>query len=159
MTLDSSLVDASAATWLLAARLLDDKMQPLLAINGPADGILLGVGSQGLLTATVAVDGKKALLLTSKTKVPTGTPVTLGLRLDGKTAALILNGQVAAEQPCNISPQAFFRDFTEVAPTSVFLGRDAKGTCCRAELLGFRAFNVALTKDELAAPHAVTPDL
>jgi hypothetical protein len=97
------------------------------------------------------------MVLTSKARVPTGVPVTLGLRLDGKTAALILNGEVAAERAWEVPPQAMFRDATQAAPTAMFLGRDAKGNGCRADLLGFRAFNVALTAAELAATRAAKP--
>jgi hypothetical protein len=158
LVLDSSLIDAPAATWLIEARLLDDKVQALLAINDATTaGVLLGISNQGLLTAALASDGKPPVVLASKTRVPTGVPVTLGLRLDGKTAALVLNGEVAAERAWKIPPQAMFRDATQAAPTAMYLGRDAKGNGCRADLLGFRAFNVALTTAELAETRAAMP--
>ena len=156
--LDPSLVDAPAATWVIEARIRDDKAQPLLSINDAAKGgVVLGIGNQGVLTASLTGGGKPPLLVASKNRISTGTLVSLGLRMSGKTVALLYNGKVVAEQPCETAPQTYFRDAMNADPTAIYLGCDAKGAGGRMDLLGFRAYNVALTNDELAAVPGTKP--
>ena len=150
IVLDSSLVDAQAATWILTMSVADNKAQPLFSINDPANGgVVLGVNQQGFLTTLLSGGGSQPVALTARTRVQPGAPMKISLRLDGKTAALFLNGRPAAEQPWEVKPQWYFHDVAHPDATKIFLGRDFKGTSSRAVLLDFKAHNVALTNEEL----------
>jgi hypothetical protein len=153
LLLDASLVDAPAATWLLNARFDEAKAQPLFCINDPAKhGVMLGLGASGVPTALLACEGRSSVVIASKMRVQTGVATQLALRLDGKSAALFVNGKLVAEQSWNVKPQEYFYDVTHPSATKVFLGRDAKGTSSRTSIFGFRAYNVALSQEEIAAP-------
>ena len=159
LLLDPSLVDSQAATWVIRARFQDNLAQPLFSINDPATGgLVLGLNPQGVLTVALSGGNSPSVVFAAKARIQAGAPLAIGLRLDGKTAALFLNGAVVAEQKWEAPPKAFFHDVTSPDATRIFLGRDAKGAGCRAEILGFSAYNVALTNDEMAAQAAGRPD-
>jgi hypothetical protein len=155
--LDPSLTDAPAATWIIDFRPRDLEPQPLLAINDPASGgMVLGVGARGIPAARLAAGpGGPALTLTG-TEALAAASVSLALRLDGSNAALFVNGRLVAEKPWPHPPQVWFRDATAAAPTTILLGRDAKGTAARADLIAFRAHLVALETHELGGPGPAT---
>ncbi len=150
LVLDSSLVDAPAATWVIQARFADARAQTVFSINHPGeDGIALGVNAQGALAAVLSGGGKPAVTLAGKSRIPTGVPLTIALRMDGAKAALWVNGQPVASQAWDLPPQAYFHDVASPSPTSIFVGRGSKGSASRFELLEFRAHNVALADEEL----------
>ena len=153
LCLDSSLTDAPAATWILRLRLPDDKAQPLFSINSPAEGgVVMGVNAQGCLMASLTMPGGAPVLLASKAKLRADVPLSLALRVDGSTASLFINGRQVATRPWPHPAQAWFRDVGNPSPTSIYLGRDAKGVSSRCVLSGFKAFNVALSNEEMALP-------
>ena len=144
-----------AATWILTTSVADNKAQPLFSINDPVNGgVVLGVNPQGFLTTLLSGGGRPPVALIAKTRVQPGAPMKIGLRLDGKTAAMFLNGRPAAEQPWEVKPQWYFHDVASPSPTSIFVGRGSKSSASRFELLEFRAHNVALTDEELSVRDA-----
>jgi hypothetical protein len=72
--------------------------------------------------------------------------------MDGAQAVLFLNGRKVAEKPWPLKPQWYFRDVTNPDATTVYLGRDFKGSASQMEIQGFRAHNVALADAALAVP-------
>jgi hypothetical protein len=153
LCLDPSLTDAPAATWIVHARLPDAKAQPLFSINSPAEGgVVMGVNAQGCLMASLSVSGEAPVLFASKARLRMDAPLSLSLRVDGSTASLFINGRRFATKPWPHSAQAWFRDVGNPSPTSIYLGRDAKGVSSRCVLAGFKAFNVALSNEEMALP-------
>jgi hypothetical protein len=83
-----------------------------------------------------------------------GKRVSVALRLDGRTAAIFLDGRKVGEKPWAHAPDLFFHDAVSAAPTAVRVARDAKGKGFEGALHGFRAFNVALDDAEIAARSA-----
>jgi hypothetical protein len=153
LMLDPSLVDSPAATWVLQVSCRDGGAQPLFAINDPAKGgVAFGLDARGFLTTTLSGGGKEPVILPSKVRIQAGAPATIGLRMDGRQATLFFNGRVAASRAWEVAPLWYFRDVGNPEQTTIFLGRDFKGVCSRAELLGFRAYNVALSDGEMSAP-------
>ena len=148
--LDASLVDAPAATWILDASVTGRGTQPLFAVNDwNEDGLMIGVGESGRLAAVLKQPGRAPLTLTSRTTVARGGEIRVALRLDGEKVALFHNGSKVAEQPWPFPPSTLFRDLVAESPAAVYLGRDGKQAFMAGRLDRFRAFNVALSDEEI----------
>ena len=148
--LDASILDAPAATWILDASVTGRGTQPLFAVNDwNEDGLMIGVGESGRLAAVLKHPGRAPLTLTSRTPVARGGEIRVALRLDGEKAALFHNGSKVAEQPWPFPPSAMFRDLVTESPAAVHLGRDGKQASMAGRLDRFRAFNVALSDEEI----------
>jgi hypothetical protein len=148
--LDPSITDAPAATWMLRTRLTHSKAQPLFSINSLTDGgMVMGVNTSGQWVAALSIAGKDPLIMTSKSKARIDEAVSVTLRVDGKTASLLINGRPVASQAWPHPACGWFRDVGNQKPSQAYLGRDAKGVGNPCVLLGFKAFNVALKDEEV----------
>ena len=151
VVLDSSLVDAPAATWTLGVVVDGPTTQPLLALNDwRKSGLLLGLGENGRAAVVVAAEGATPVTLIGSEPVARGASVQLAVRLDGQTVSLFQNGRKVAEKPWPHAPAAYFRDLGAPAPTTFLLGSEPQGRSLRGKLESFRAYNIALTDAELA---------
>lgn len=151
VVLDSSLVDASAATWTMEVVVDGPTTQPLLALNDwKKSGMLLGLGENGRLAVVLALEGQPALSLVSSVPAARGATLRVGLRLDGQTVSMFQDGKKVAEKPWAHAPEVFFRDAVAASPTSFLLGMEPTGRTLRGKLAAFRSFNTALTDAELA---------
>jgi len=152
---DPSLTDAPAATWIVRASLADLSAQEFLVIKEPrVAGLSLGVDARGRPVAVLALPGVASVTLAATQAVVPGRPATIGLRLDGTTARLFVDGRPVAAEPCAIRPMDWFHDVTNGArsekTTAITLGRSLSIGVSRFDLLGFRAFNIALSDAEMA---------
>ncbi len=150
--LDPSITDAPAATWMLRTRLTHSKAQPLFFINSLTDGgMVMGVDARCQWVAALSIAGKDPMIMTSQSKAPIDEAVNVTLRVDGKTASLFINGRPVATQPWPHPACMWFRDVGNPKTSHTYLGRDGKGLGNPCVLLGFKAFNVALTDEEISA--------
>jgi hypothetical protein len=155
LELDASLTDAAAATWLMSVTVGGSRPQPVFSINDwQEEGLLVGIADQNRLAAVLSRDGAPPVSVASSVPVTRGKRTTVALRLDGRTAALFLDGKKVGEKPWEHAPDLFFHDAVSEKPTAIRLGRDAKGSGFEGELHGFRAYNVALDDAEIAAQSA-----
>ncbi len=137
------------------ASLADLSAQEFLVIKEPrVAGLSLGVDARGRPVAVLALPGVASVTLAATQAVVPGRPATIGLRLDGTTARLFVDGRPVAAEPCAIRPMDWFHDVTNGArsekTTAITLGRSLSIGVSRFDLLGFRAFNVALSDAEMA---------
>lgn len=150
VVLDPSVVDAPAATWTMVVRLGNVGGQPLFSILNPSDGsVVLGINGRGC--PVVALSGKngKESVITSRTRISAGVPVTLGLRMDGKRATLFVDGNVAGGADWSMAPSMLYQDPACGDGTRVFLGIDPKGVGGPLDVLEFSAYNTALDDGEM----------
>lgn len=155
LALDSSLTDAAAATWMMGVTVGGSRPQPLFSINDwKEEGLLLGIADKNRLAAVLSRDGEPPVTVASAVPLVRGKRVSVALRLDGRTAAIFLDGRKVGEKPWAHAPDLFFHDAVSAAPTAVRVARDAKGKGFEGALHGFRAFNVALDDAEIAARSA-----
>jgi hypothetical protein len=155
VVLDSSLVDAAAATWTMEVVVDAPATQPLLAINDwKKSGMLLGLGENGRLAVVLALEGQTPVSLISSVAAARGASLRVGLRLDGQTVSIFQDGKKVAEKPWAHAPEEFFRDAVAASPTSFLLGMEPTGRNLRGKLANFRSFNTALSDAELAGPSA-----
>lgn len=151
--LDSSLLDSPAATWILRGKPSSTRAQVWFTSAGAdGEGVTLGLGNGGVPVATLVRQGHPKQVLVAGNPVSAGSVITLALRLDGASAALFVNGRCAREAPWDLGPRVWYRDPATGPPVRLLLGADGRGVSSGMDLLGFRAFNVALTAEEIAAP-------
>jgi hypothetical protein len=153
VVLDSSLLDAAAATWTMEVVVDGATTQPLLAINDwKKSGMLLALGENGRLAVVLAAEGQPPVNLVSSAPAARGASLRIALRLDGQSASLFQDGKKVAEKPWPHLPEEFFRDAVAPSPTSFLLGSEPTGRSLRGKLASFRSFNTALSDAEIAAP-------
>lgn len=155
LELDASLTDAAAATWLMNVTVGGSRPQPLYSINDwKEEGLLVGIADKNRLAVVLACEGEPSVTVASSVPVTRGKRTTIALRLDGRTAALFLDGRKVGEKPWGHAPDRFFHDAVSAKPTAIRVARDAQGNGFEGELHGFRACNVALDDAEIAAQSA-----
>lgn len=151
--LDGSLIDVSAGTWVLRARPSHLRAQVWFSVSGEKDsGITLGLRNGGEPMAMLSRPGEPKTLLVGTKPIAAGQAATLALRMDGAQVVLFVNGRPVARAPWERPPRAWVPDGPGETPLDVRIGSDGRGSGAVMDLLGFRAFNVALDDGEIASP-------